>query len=197
MLRYGWLYCLKKQFTNPALELIWREPAMTDFFDHQLPGTSANLLLATRCFGRATAFPHVLMRRVLATLTDISYDEVLQDLYSRQLIVPEGKEAFDISKQGWDWLGYQQIPSPVWLAAMKALVETVPVSRAADDHETLDLLVIHAAALANTFYDRDKQIYLHLMGLSVECLIHLGRLGEAQHRLDQLQSLADEMKDSE
>jgi hypothetical protein len=174
---------------------IWSELAMTDYFD--LPGTSANLLLATRCFGRATAFPHVLMQRVLAALTDISYADVLQDLYSRQLIVAEGKGAFDISRQGWDWLGYRQVPSPIWLAAIKALVETVPASREADDHETLDLLVIHAAALANAFYDRDKQIYLHLMGLSVECLIHLGRLDEAQHRLDRLQSLADEMKDDE
>ena len=170
---------------------------MTDFFDNQLPTASANLLLATRCFGRVTAFPHVLMRRVLATFAETSYDEVIQDLSSRQFIVAEGKEVFDISRQGWDWLGYKKVPTSIWLGAVKALVETVPASRATGDHTILDLMVIHAAALANTFYQRDKQIYLHLMGLSVECLIDLGRLDEAQHQLDMLQSLAEEMKDAE
>lgn len=170
---------------------------MSDFFDDELPDNSANLLLATRCLGRATAFPHELMRRVLAALSDISYDEVIQDLYSRKMIVAEGKGAFNISNEGWDWLGYRKIPSSVWLAALKGLVETIPAVRTANDHEILDLMVIHAAALANTFYDRDKKIYLHVMSLSVECLIQLGRLHEAQHRLKQLQKQAEEMKDDE
>jgi hypothetical protein len=172
---------------------------MTDFddqwdysdYEEDISPQMETLLLATRCFGRATAFPHTLMQHFGTDKAE--YDDTIAKLTERQMISAASAVAFDVTRQGYDWLAYRKVPPDVWLHGLRALLAAVETSIAADDRESLELLQIHSAGLANTFYSRDKKIWLQLMSFRVICLRYLGEHGQVEDVLHHMQPVMDEL----
>jgi|SaaInlStandDraft_4_1057021.scaffolds.fasta_scaffold132808_1 hypothetical protein len=124
---------------------------MTDFddqwdypdYEEDISPQMETLLLATRCFGRATAFPHTLMQHFCTDKAE--YDDTINRLMERQMISAAGTVAFDITEKGYDWLAYRKVPPDVWLHGLQALPAAVESCLSADDRESLELLQIHCS----------------------------------------------------
>lgn len=167
--------------------------------DETLPPPQADLLLATRCFGRATPFPDVLFAMVLHKLEEPTpYAEVKADMLRRKLVLRAGRGAVDLAPAGKDWLRFApQTPTPIWQAAVEAALLAVGLSIEAKDRDALDLLEIHTAGLANSFYSRFPEQYVQLMGLSMLCLRELGRDEEAARRWADIQAVLNRIHQGE
>lgn len=168
---------------------------MGDFADRyhegaDLPAPASTLLLATRLLGRATPFPHRLMQTLVSEgENQTAYEAVLQTLRKRQLIRSAGKQAFDVTNKGHDWISMRgPVSHETVIATLSAVVKTVEESIRQDDTACLELMEIHTRALGNVFYTCDPQLWAHLTGLGVECLMHLGQLDEAQALLNRIKA---------
>lgn len=82
----------------------------------------------------------------------------------------------------------------MWHPTLEAMFKTIHAVIEQNDIKTLDLLHIHAAALANVFYSRSPDTYVYVMGLSVQCLIALGDLDEAEQRLRSMEWILAQSK---
>src|SRR5690349_9319155 len=107
----------------------------------------STILLATRCFGRATPFPHRLMRHLFIEEERGKYDAIIQEMLKKKLIRREGKHAFEVTNEGYDWLAYRKVPWPIWDSAVNAALLTIGQGLNEQDTEFLHLMGIHARAL--------------------------------------------------
>lgn len=159
---------------------------------NSLSPAQEKLLLATRCFGRGTPFPHRLMQNVLAEVDDTSYQQVIADLFKRKLIRKEGRLAFSLTSEGLRVRGSDVVPAPIWDAVIAVMKLTIAQTIDADERSSIDLLTIHAAALANVFSSKIPYLYIELLGLCIICLEHLGRVDDAEIYKRKLQAALDD-----
>lgn len=161
----------------------------------RLPPAQEILLLTTRCFGRSTPFPHRLMEKVLSKVDDTPYKQIIAGLLKQKLIRKEGKLAFNLTSDGLHVRGLSPSPVPtsIWDAALTVIKDVVIETIAHKEWESVDLLVIHTAAIANAFSSRIPRLYLELMSLSVFCLEQLGRSDDAELRKHQMQRVIDSL----
>jgi|GEM_PF-5183694 hypothetical protein len=171
---------------------------MTHHQTYSLSEPAGNLFLITRFLGRGTSFPHRLMAAIAPVLSETAYSDIRKELEDHDFIKRAAEpKCFAITRDGRDWLGYRKLNPDIWMGAMKGVQVTVEQSIADDDKSVVELMIIHAAALANSLYEQDKTFYIYFMGLSVQCQIHMGYLSEAQHKLEKLQRLAKEIKNDD
>ncbi len=163
--------------------------------DNLLP-SEETLLLATRCFGRGTPFPHALMKKILDKINNTPYEQIVADLLKKKLIRKEGRLAFSLTYEGLHMRGFIALPVPmsIWDAALTVTKDVVIETIALKEWESVDLLVIHTAAIANVFYTKMPHLYLELMSLSVFCLEQLGRSDDAEVRKRQIKEVIDSLK---
>ena len=146
--------------------------------ESQLQPPLSTILLATRCFGRATPFPHRLIRRVLTVEEREHYEDAVAELLKKKLIRRQGKHAFEVTSYGYDWLSYRKVPALVWQAAVDAVL--FAVGQAVDEHDTacLQLMAVHSRALANIFLSRYPALWFTLTGAAVICLQESGDIDD-------------------
>jgi len=166
--------------------------------DNLLP-SEETLLLATRCFGRGTPFPHALMKKILDKIDNTPYEQIIAGLLKKKLISRESGLAFSLTYEGIHRRGFLAVPvpMPIWDAALAVTKDVVIDTIASKEWESVDLLVIHTAAIDNVFYSKMPRLYLELMSLSVFCLEHLGRSDDAELRKHQMQGVIDSLKSDE
>ena len=158
----------------------------------KLSSAQENLLLATRCFGRGTPFPHRLMQNLLIKLDNTLYQAVINDLLKQKIITKEGKFAFSLTPHGLRLRPAGVVPSAIWDAAVAVMKPTVAQTIDADERFSVDLLAIHTVALANILRTKIPPLYMELLGLCVICHDYLGHIDEVEVYQRRLQVALDD-----